>query len=105
MIKHKEKRLYDEIRWRKLRIQILNEQPLCRICALVGRDVIADTVDHKIPHKGDYNLFYDRDNLQSLCKQCHDSTKKTQEQGGLFMGCDIHGNPIDRNHWWNKERE
>lgn len=96
----KHRRLYDSVRWRKIRIQVLNEEPLCRICSKVGRVTAADTVDHIIPHKDDPVLFYDRDNLQSLCKLCHDSAKQAQDKGGLLMGCDVNGIPIDERHHW-----
>ncbi|WP_327198035.1 HNH endonuclease [Sporanaerobacter acetigenes] len=29
-------------------------------------------VDHIEPHKGNEDLFYDINNLQSLCKSCHE---------------------------------
>jgi 5-methylcytosine-specific restriction protein A len=29
-------------------------------------------VDHIQPHRGNWARFIDRDNLQSLCKSCHD---------------------------------
>ncbi len=59
-------------RWRKLRIQVLNAEPLCRICAREGRTTGATVVDHIIPHKGNSELLYSRENLQPLCKRHHD---------------------------------
>ena len=35
----------------------------------------ATVVDHVIPHRGDRKLFWDEQNWQPLCKECHD--KKT----------------------------
>jgi 5-methylcytosine-specific restriction protein A len=35
-------------------------------------------VDHIKPHKGDEELFYDINNLQPLCKCCHD--RKTAKE-------------------------
>jgi 5-methylcytosine-specific restriction protein A len=29
-------------------------------------------VDHIIPHRGDQYLFWDQENWQALCKDCHD---------------------------------
>lgn len=40
-------------------------------------------VDHKTPHRGDRALFWDRDNLQSVSKRWHDSTKQSLERRGL----------------------
>ena len=39
-------------------------------------------VDHIIPHKGDEALFWDEDNLQSLCTPCHNQ-KTAREDGGF----------------------
>jgi 5-methylcytosine-specific restriction protein A len=44
--------------------------------------VPAIVVDHIIPHKGNYKLFWDKSNWQSLCKSCHD--KKTAREDGAF---------------------
>jgi 5-methylcytosine-specific restriction endonuclease McrA len=43
---------------------------------------VADTVDHVKPHKGDVLLFWDADNLQSLCAACHNKDKQRIERGG-----------------------
>ncbi len=59
------------------------------------RVVLATVVDHKIPHKGDETLFWDRKNWQSLCKPHHDGTKQAMERSGkprLEFGPD--GEPI-----------
>ena len=50
--------------------QLLRE-PFCRVCAQMGRRTPATDVDHIRPHRGDWALFTDRDNLQSLCHACH----------------------------------
>ena len=51
--------------------QLLRE-PWCRACAKRGVRTRATVVDHVTPHRGDWALFTDRGNLQSLCKHCHD---------------------------------
>jgi 5-methylcytosine-specific restriction protein A len=56
--------------------------PLCVLCKADGRLTPATVVDHKTPHKGNKGLFYDVDNFQALCKQCHDS-KTAKEDGGF----------------------
>jgi 5-methylcytosine-specific restriction protein A len=43
--------------------------------------VLADEVDHIIPHKGDMKLFWDRTNWQGLCKSDH--SRKTASEGGF----------------------
>ena len=64
-----------------MRERQLDSEPLCRFC-LDHEDVVVATVaDHITPHKGDEALFFDADNIQSLCKPCHDSTKQRMELG------------------------
>ena len=52
--------------------QLLRE-PFCRECAKAGRRTLATRVDHVRPHRGDWVLFTDRANLQSLCERCHNA--------------------------------
>nr|WP_254915489.1 HNH endonuclease [Haematobacter massiliensis] len=47
-----------------------------RLCAGKGEAV----ADHIIPHRGDEAMFWDADNLQCLCKSCHDGVKAKQER-------------------------
>ena len=95
--------LYGSTRWRRLRALVLNEEPLCRLCERQGKTTAADTVDHIKEHKGDVALFYDRDNLQALCKQCHDSAKRLKDLHGIYPGCDVDGFPLDPDHLWGKK--
>ena len=39
-------------------------------------------VDHKIPHRGNWDLFTDLKNLQGLCRSCH-ARKTAAEDGGF----------------------
>lgn len=96
------KRMYDTARWRALRKAFLDEHPLCALCAKAGKIEAADTVDHVRPHKGDPILFWDWDNLQSLCAPCHDSIKRQQEHRGFSGAADRDGLPIDPKHPWNQ---
>ena len=75
----------------------------CEICAMCGKPLRgADAVvDHVIPHRGDWRLFWDESNWQALCKHCHDSHKQRQEHGGYVGGCDTAGMPVDPLHPWN----
>lgn len=36
--------------------------------------------DHIVPHRGNWERFIDRDNLQTLCQTCHNSLKQAQEK-------------------------
>ena len=65
--------------WQKLRKVILRNSPLCVYCQKKGILTPAEVVDHIKPHRGDRELFFDANNLQSLCKKCHDSDKQKEE--------------------------
>lgn len=61
--------------WRKARRDYLTAHPYCVMCGNT-----ATTVDHRIPHRGDRVLFWNRRNWQSLCTRCHNSVKQRQER-------------------------
>ena len=84
--------------WRKLRKQVLAEEPLCRHCAAQGLVVPATEVDH-MNGAADNS----REALQALCKPCH-SIKTMAELYGrpARLGCDEQGYPIGSDHPWNK---
>lgn len=63
--------------------QLLRE-PFCRECAKAGRRVRATDVDHIRDHRGDWALFTDRGNLQSLCHSCH--SRKTARESWKKSG-------------------
>jgi len=56
----------------ELRPAQLLREPFCRECARQGIRTRATVVDHVKPHRGDWLLFVDPGNHQSLCKRCHD---------------------------------
>lgn len=62
---------YDS-KWRSARVLFLKKNPLCAKCREKGKLTPATVVDHIIPHRGDKRLFWDKQNWQPLCKDCHD---------------------------------
>lgn len=61
--------LYNSHSWRTLRKKILQRDGFaCQICGNTENLVI----DHIQPHQDNLELFYDTDNLITLCKSCHD---------------------------------
>jgi len=44
----------------------------------------ANVVDHIIPHRGDYQLFWDRSNWQPMFSHCHNTKKQRSERRGLY---------------------
>lgn len=66
--------------WTKtLRPAQLLREPFCRECAAQGFRTRATVVDHVRPFRGDWPLFIDPANHQSLCKFHHDQ-KTAREQ-------------------------
>lgn len=94
---------YKSRRWQQLRKQQLTEHPFCQCQHHRGRRVRGNVVDHKRPHRGDIRLFFDRSNLQTMTKACHDSFKQSEERGGagFLRGCDEHGVPLSHAHHWH----
>lgn len=67
--------------WTKqLRSTQLWREPFCQECAKRGIRTWATDVDHVRDHKGDWALFVDPSNLQSLCHSCH--SRKTMREVG-----------------------
>lgn len=96
-------------RWQKARDLFISQHPLCAACERRGVLASATDVDHITPHKGDYMLFWDRANWQSLCHSCH-ARKTAQEDGGFGnkgrirarADCGLDGLPVDPQHHWNR---
>ena len=63
----------------ELRPAQLLREPWCRECAKRGLRTRATVVDHITPHRGEWKLFIDPANHQSLCKHHHDQ-KTAMEQ-------------------------
>jgi 5-methylcytosine-specific restriction endonuclease McrA len=100
---------YNNTRWRRLRATHLSRNPLCVTCLSdgiatdcsgkgVGRGKAKGYVDHKIPHRGNADLFWDPENLQTLCPTHHNSLKKMEEMRGvkIVRGASMDGWPRSR---------
>ncbi len=94
--------MYKTRHWRALRKKVLNEEPLCRLCQMRGRDSEATVADHIVPHRGDQSVFFDINNIQPLCKPCHDRVKQREEKRGYTASLDADGWPIDPAHPSNR---
>ena len=69
-------REYDTHKWRKLREQLLREQPLCVRCSNMGIVRLATVIDHTIPARAYTEGFFDTSNLVPICNQCHSDVTK-----------------------------
>lgn len=58
-------------KWRNARVRFLSKHPLCVKCREKGKLTPATVVDHIVPHRGDPVLFWDENNWQPLCRDCH----------------------------------
>lgn len=67
-------------KWQKAREGFLRSHPLCVMCHAQDLVTAATVVDHKIPHRGDQAVFWDRGNWQSLCATHHSRDKQREEQ-------------------------
>ena len=72
------RRWYSTASWKRMRAAHLASEPWCRACAERGILTPATEVDHIEAHRGDYELFANDDNLQSLCHRCH--SRKTMRE-------------------------
>src|SRR5689334_1117391 len=90
--------------WRELR-----EQRLCLDayrCIVPGCEARAVVVDHV--NSSERGCAVPLDRLRSLCRD-HDNQVKEdgrgrrKNEGRLHLrGCDEHGMPLDRGHWWRE---
>lgn len=98
------KHLYNSARWKRMRVRQLEAEPLCRMHAALAQLVPATVADHIKAHRGDEELFFDEENLQSLCKPCHDAHKQAQEHSvnGILRGAGHDGRPLDLAHHWHQ---
>lgn len=72
---------YKTGKWQRLRWSVLvRDHFTCRTCGSVETNTSQLVADHKTPHRGDEALFWDEDNLQCLCKTCHDTVKQREER-------------------------
>jgi 5-methylcytosine-specific restriction enzyme A len=68
--------LYRTARWRRLRLQVLREQPFCDE---PGCRRLVDEVHHKVKRADDLSLFFERSNVVGKCRPCHAKRTKRGE--------------------------
>jgi shikimate kinase len=73
--------LYNNTRWKRTARKFLArpENALCVECRRRGILKPAQVVDHRIAHGGDLKLFWDLNNLQGLCKSCHNEKSRLEQ--------------------------
>lgn len=63
---------------KRLRPDQLLREPFCRECSRHNARTRATVVDHVTPFRGDWGLFIDPANHESLCETCHN--RKTAKE-------------------------
>lgn len=67
-------------RWKRLRLAILAEQPYCTDCQYRQLLIKATILDHIIPWRFRPDLFWQGENLQPLCTDCHNAKSMAERQ-------------------------
>lgn len=99
------RKLYQSKQWRILREQALLRDLFkcqhkgCNAQLKRGRSNPRSAVVHHVkPHKGNLDLFFDLDNLQSVCWACHSGDIQSIENRGFDVTIGDDGWPIDPQH-------
>ena len=66
-----ERAWYSSQRWQRVRAVVLVEEPWCLECERQGVREPNTDVDHRVPHRGEARLFWDRANLNGKCHRHH----------------------------------
>ena len=103
------RKLYQTKQWRILREQALLRDLFmcqhkgCKSSLKRGRSGPRSAVGHHLkPHKGDLELFFDLNNLASVCWACHSGDIQSIESRGFDTAIGDDGWPIDPDHVANK---
>lgn len=99
------RKLYGTKHWKVLREQALLRDGFkcqhkgCNAMLKRGRSHPRSAVVHHLkPHKGNLDLFFDLNNLQSVCWTCHSGDIQSIEAKGFDVTIGTDGWPIDPNH-------
>jgi 5-methylcytosine-specific restriction protein A len=84
---HAWRKWYSTARWSRLRMQCFERDLFtCQMCGAIEADTSKLIGDHVRRHNGDPDLFWDLNNLQCLCKPCHDREKQRTEAAERIAG-------------------
>ena len=83
-------KFYDTALWKRVRIQTLQQYPLCYMCKKEGKIEPATIVDHIIGFEDKHDpLANDPENFVTLCKSHHQSVTVRFDQSGKLEGLSI----------------
>ncbi len=97
---------YSTAAWRRLRLAMLADKPLCEVRARRGKLIPATVVGHRVSIASGGSPFPSLDGLMSMCPSCHATKTNAREnpsafgkrRGLAFKGRDANGLPIDDEH-------
>jgi 5-methylcytosine-specific restriction protein A len=75
---------YHTKQWQRTRMLVLKRDPICQLCAQLGKTVASTVADHIIPvrmRNGEDDRFYDIDTIRGLCQSCHARVSGRQAHG------------------------
>lgn len=77
---------YKTAEWRELRLGTFRRDGFtCQMCGKLEGLTSLLVADHRKPHRGDREMFFDANNLQTLCASpCHSKNKQRLEQAAEF---------------------
>ena len=79
----------------------LIDTPSCEPCSLLGRDVSAVHVDHRVAIRNGGPAFPALDGLASMCVGCHNRKTRALDLpggAGFIAGASVDGMPADLRH-------
>ncbi|KQW23116.1 hypothetical protein ASC80_07370 [Afipia sp. Root123D2] len=98
---------YTTAAWRRLRAAKLADKPVCEVCEMRGRTVLAKAVDHRVAIAAGGPAFPPLSGLRSMCASCHnyktnvaDRPDRQAKLGSAFKGCAADGSPISPDDDW-----
>lgn len=68
--------------FRRQREAFLRDNPFCAEHDRHGVKRLGGVLDHIKPHRGDDVLFWDQDNWQNLCRECHNAKSSREKPTG-----------------------
>lgn len=93
---------YQTPAWRVRREKQRAKTPWCEPCKREGRTRPFFAANHKEPHGGDREKFFQGE-LESVCENCHNSAIQLEELRGFGVSIGEDGWPVDPAHPFNRE--